>query len=35
MHSGKRVFPECLKVHGTRGREALGKTPFPECNHVN
>jgi hypothetical protein len=29
MHSGKRVFPECLIVHGTRGREALGEDPLP------
>jgi hypothetical protein len=27
MHSGKRVFPECLIVYGTRGREALGEDP--------
>jgi hypothetical protein len=26
MHSGKRVFPECLIVYDTRGRP-----PFPEC----
>jgi hypothetical protein len=23
IHSGKRGFPECFIVHGTRGREAL------------
>jgi hypothetical protein len=32
MHSGKRVFPECLIVHDTRGREALEEANlFPEC----
>jgi hypothetical protein len=32
MHSGKRVFPECLMVHGTRGREALGEDPLPRVH---
>jgi hypothetical protein len=33
MHSGKRVFPECLIVHGTWGREALGENPLPRVQH--
>jgi hypothetical protein len=31
-HSGRRGFPECHRVHGTRGKETLGEGPLPECN---
>jgi hypothetical protein len=33
MHSGKRGFPEWLRVHGTRGWEALGEGPLPRMQH--
>jgi hypothetical protein len=32
LHSEKRGLPECRRVHDTRGREALGKALFHECN---
>jgi hypothetical protein len=33
LHSGKMVFPECLKGHGTRGRPALGEGHLPREQH--
>jgi hypothetical protein len=33
LHSGKRGFPECRRVHGTRGREALREGPLPRVQH--
>jgi hypothetical protein len=33
LHSGKKGFPECLKGHDTRGRNALGEGHLPREQH--
>jgi hypothetical protein len=33
LHSGKRGFPECRSLPGTRGRTTLRKDPLPRAQH--